>query len=239
MSSNEIQKQRDYYASTAGAYNEMHVQRDIEHDFALAYLVGILEFLQIESILDVGSGTGRALSYIMNRKPNIKVTGIEPVQQLREIGYEKGIPQNILVEGDALNLEYPDASVDLVCEFGVLHHIRQPELAVSEMLRVASKAVFISDSNRFGQGAFFSRLFKTLLASAGLWSFADYIKTRGKGYTFSDGDGVAYSYSVFDNYDQIRRACSSIHIVNTCDAGTNPFFSSPHVALLGIKRNPK
>ena len=52
----------------------------------------------------------------------------------------------------------------------------------------------------------------------------------------SEGDGLAYSYSVFNDYGQIRAQCSSVHLVNLLDAGVNPYRTATHVALLGIKQ---
>lgn len=103
------------------------------------------------------------------------------------------------------------------------------------MLRVARKAIFISDSNNFGQGSFISRSIKQLINSVGLWRVADLIKTKGKGYTISEEDGLAYSYSVFDDYKQIEAGCRSIHLLNTKDGQINPYRTAGHVALLGIK----
>ena len=69
----------------------------------------------------------------------------------------------------------------------------------------------------------------------GFWPVADLIKTRGRGYTISDGDGVAYSYSVFNDYDQIAAVCKRIHLINTEGSGPNLYRSAPHIALLGLK----
>jgi hypothetical protein len=103
------------------------------------------------------------------------------------------------------------------------------------MLRVAGRAVFISDCNNFGQGSLLGRGLKQCLNALHLWPLADFIKTRGRGYTLSEGDGLAYSYSVFNDYRQIREKCRSVHVLNTSDAGRNPYRTASHVALLGIK----
>jgi hypothetical protein len=103
------------------------------------------------------------------------------------------------------------------------------------MLRVASKAVFISDGNNFGQGSPPQRMIKQALRAAGLWKAFDYVKTRGKGYLISEGDGLYYSYSVFTDYPQIARSCSRVHLLNTRPSGPNLSRSAPQVALLGIK----
>jgi ubiquinone/menaquinone biosynthesis C-methylase UbiE len=231
----EIAIQRDYYRDTSHRFDDMHLSSKGEHDFALAFMMSMIDFLEIGSVLDVGAGTGRALIPIKKMYPDLTILGVEPSSAQREMGHAKGLSNQELIDGDAQQLAQNDGSFDLVCEFGALHHMKDPAKAVSEMLRVANKAVFISDSNNLGQGSFPSRTVKQLLRSLRLWPLADFIKTRGKGYTFSDGDGLFYSYSVFNNYPEIVRNCKSVHLLNTAPAGANFYRSAPHVALLGIK----
>lgn len=228
--------QREYYANTAVQYDAMHLETDKEHEFALAILYGLIDYLAIDSVLDIGSGTGRVIQYLKNRRSGIHIIGIEPVAELRDIGHQKGIDAKSLIDGDVEKLDFDNDSFDLVCEFAVLHHVPTPQVAVAEMLRVAKKAIYISDTNRFGQGNWLNRKLKQTLKSLGLWNTANWIKTGGKKYIFSEGDGVAYSYSVFDNYYQIKQACRSVHIFNTVGAGVNLYDSAPNVALLGIKK---
>ena len=134
-----------------------------------------------------------------------------------------------------MSLAFDDGQFDLVCAFGVLHHIRTPDLAVAEMLRVARRAVFISDANNFGQGSLVWRSVKQCLNALRLWPLANLVKTRGRGYSVTEGDGLAYSYSVFSNYRQLQRACHSVHFFNTLPAGPNLYRTAGHVAVLGVK----
>ena len=231
----EIDIQRKYYADTAVKYEEMHVNAKDEHYLALNFLVASLDYYEIKSILDIGCGTGRAIRHIKAIRPDIKVVGVEPVKELREVGHTLGLSAQELVEGDATHLQFSDSEFDLVSEFGVLHHIPRPERAVVEMLRVAKKGIFISDSNNFGQGSPLSRLIKQMANALGLWKAVDLIKTRGKGYAISEGDGLFYSYSVFNNYRLIQSTCKTIHLMNTGDGHINPYRTASHVALLGIK----
>jgi ubiquinone/menaquinone biosynthesis C-methylase UbiE len=231
----EIEEQRRYYAATANLYDDMQVKEQDQHSFALSFLVAALDYFQVRSILDVGSGTGRALLYIKRRRPDLRIVGIEPVSELRKVGYSKGLTELELMDGDATKLQFSPGEFDLVCEFAVLHHLRKPEQAVSEMLRVANKAVFISDDNNFGQGSPTARTIKQLINFFGLWKIADLAKTRGKGYTISEGDGLAYSFSVFNHYKQIQKQCKSIHVLNTKGGQVNPYTTASGVALLGIK----
>jgi ubiquinone/menaquinone biosynthesis C-methylase UbiE len=233
----EIQQQRDYYTETANQYDQWHANsHHEEHFLALSFLAASLDYLKVRSVLDIGSGTGRVISYIKQHSPQVRVMGVEPVKELREVGYAQGISRDELVDGDATKLPYDAAEFDLVCGFGVLHHIRKPELAVSEMLRISGKAIFISDANNFGQGSFLSRFVKQTIHFLKLWSLAKTMQTRGKNYTVSESDGVAYSYSVFNNFKQIKARCKSVHLLNTKDAHFNLYRTASHVALLGIKK---
>lgn len=236
MAGSEIDLQREYYARTAQQYESMHVNASDEHFKALTQLVDLLHKYQIESVLDVGSGTGRALHFLKEKKPGLKVTGIEPVHELRQVGYAHGLSSEELKGGDATRLELADGSYDLVCEFGVLHHIRHPELAVKEMLRVARKVILISDSNNFGQGSWPTRTIKQCINAVGIWPLANWFKTGGKGYQITKGDGLAYSYSVFNNLRQIQRACSSVEVLDTHGGTGNVYRTAAHVTLIGIKK---
>jgi ubiquinone/menaquinone biosynthesis C-methylase UbiE len=227
--------QRDYYSTTADQYDRMHNSSADSHAFALAVLVSMIDFFGFQSILDVGAGTGRALLAIKRSHPAVRLVGIEPSPEMRSQGHTKGLAGTELIDGDAQALPFADGSFDLVCEFGVLHHIPKPRKAVYEMLRVARKGIFISDGNNFGQGSFLSRCAKQAIDAFGFWAVANLIKTRGRGYVISEGDGLAYSYSVFNDYDQIKALCKRIHLINTEGSGPNLYRSAPHVALLGLK----
>jgi ubiquinone/menaquinone biosynthesis C-methylase UbiE len=231
----EIEIQRAYYAETAHHYDDMHVHVDDKHSFALRFMLLIANYFGVRSILDIGSGTGRGLLKIKVEMPGIAAIGIEPSSDLRKIGHSKGLLETELIDGDAMNLDFGDGSFDLVCEFGALHHIPVPSRAVSEMLRVSRNIIFISDCNNFGHGSRVSRLLKQTINTVRLWPIADFIKTKRKGYSVSEGDGLAYSYSVFNDYKQIRKQCKSIHLLNTVDAGPNLYRTASHVALLGVK----
>lgn len=207
--------QRQYYADTASAYDDMHLGGDWEHSLSLHLLAGYIEFYNISSVLDVGAGTGRTMTWLKQKFPNLIVKGVEPVEALRDQGYKKGISREDLVDGNGYELPFKDNSFDLVCEFAVLHHVREPNRMIREMNRVASKAVAISDCNFVGQGSFPVRLLKLGLFLAGLWPVANWIKTKGKGYTISEGDGLAYSYSVYQGLSELKKEWGSIRFTTT------------------------
>jgi SAM-dependent methyltransferase len=233
--SDAVSIQRDYYRRTAAQYDDLHIAEKDEHYFALAFMAGVIDLYGVRSVLDIGSGTGRVPLFLKAKVPGLRVVGIEPSPELREQGYRKGLSREEIIDGNAERLPYNPDSFDLVCEFATLHHVPRPALVVDEMLRVARVAVFISDFNNFGNGGAVARMVKQGLNTLGLWPLSNYIKTGGKGYFIDEGDGLAYSYSVFNDFKRVKRACRSTHLLNTSDGDPNLYRSSATVAILGIK----
>jgi ubiquinone/menaquinone biosynthesis C-methylase UbiE len=232
--------QRSYYAHTASQYDTMHLTADDQHHVALSYISAFLRQLGARTILDLGCGTCRALAYLTERHPDVAVFGIDPVSQLLRVAAEKGIARTALVNGSGSDLPFKNGSFDVVVECGVLHHVRQPARVVDEMIRVARKAVFLSDSNIFGQGRPGVRLLKLALYRLGLWKFVKLIQTRGKGYTISKGDGLAYSYSVYFQYERLRDWAERVIAIPVREAGHvstswSPVCISDVVLLCGIR----
>jgi ubiquinone/menaquinone biosynthesis C-methylase UbiE len=196
--------QRDYYADTAAKYDSMHAHEGADDPETLKYVTFFLRAAQAKTVLDVGAGTGRAILRIKDAMPGLSISGVEPVAALIEQGErESGLPAGTIIQGVGETLPYADASFDVVCSFAILHHVRHPNAIVKEMTRVARKAILICDGNRFGQGSFPMRLVKFALYKMGLWGIVNYLKTGGKGYSVTPGDGLAYSYSVYDSLDCI------------------------------------
>ena len=230
MSSQDVLLQREYYRRTASEYDNMHVASHDEHALALAILSTLIEFNEVNSILDIGSGTGRALKVLQKNFPERKIVGIEPSKELREIAYSNGVDRKALIDGNACALPFEDGEFDLVCEFGVLHHIRDNGQAVTEMIRVARRGLFISDCNNFGQGSFAARSMKQILHGLRLWPLANFVKTKGRGYSVSEGDGISYSYSLFDSEKRIKTKFPFATYMNTVGTGRNFYRSASHVA---------
>lgn len=230
--------QHQYYTETASLYDDMHVRENDEHFVALKHVISIMEMMGSSSILDVGCGTGRAIKYFLEK--GIKARAIEPVPEMISQAIKKNeIPGELITQGVGESLPFNDFSFDAVCEFGVLHHVKKPNNIVREMMRVARKAVFLSDSNRFGQGPTFLRLIKLLLYKTHLWGVANSIKTGCKGYAFSKENGLAYSYSVFDSYDILVNWADRIILIPTrkekAASWQHPLLTSSHVLLCAIK----
>jgi SAM-dependent methyltransferase len=231
-------RQRAYYENTAAEYRSMHVTEGDEHYRALSYIASMAATWGISSFLDVGSGTGRAVQFLNER--GFHVRGVEPVEALMDQA-DVAVRQ-LIQHGRGEALPYPDASFDAVCEFGVLHHVRRPDLVVREMLRVARKAVFLSDANRFGQGRRPVRILKLILSKLGLWPVANLIKTKGKIYSYSEGDGIFYSYSVYDSLSLVSTWAEEAYIhplmPQRSDSWFQPVLTSEQVLLCAFRSTP-
>lgn len=230
------QLQVEHYTTRAATYDEHALVAGDEHFVALEYMMGLCVPLGIRSVLDLGCGTGRAVRFIQSRRPSLRVVGVEPVEALVEVARNTSRDaQYLRARGD--RLPFISGSFDAVCATGVLHHVRKPQEVVAEMLRVARRAVFISDSNRFGQGRFPSRFAKLALYRAGLGSAVATVQTRGRGFLYSEGDGQFYSYSVYDSEPVLRAWADRVLCIGTSSpqAGTWPLVSSGHVLLAAMK----
>ena len=225
--SSMTQLQRDYYTETAAAYNSVHLQPGDEHFVALEYATELLGVVRAKSVLDVGSGTGRAVRFLQQRRPDLQVEGVGPVAELREQARFLGVA---LRDGSGEELPFDDGSFDVVISFGLLHHVPDPEQVIAEMTRVARCGVMISDTNRFAQGSIASCVLKLGIHSMHLWPTFERIRTKGRGYMQSNGDGVFYSYSIFDSTSQLQYWGDKVFIVPTAPQKriSVPQLATPH-----------
>src|SRR5262245_66606894 len=93
MMTEEVQRQREYYRSHAGAYDAgwSQVWSTMEMMLPFALLAGLIDILGVTSLLDVGSGSGHCLRVLGRMRPNLTMTGIEPSPEMRHEGYKNGV----------------------------------------------------------------------------------------------------------------------------------------------------
>jgi ubiquinone/menaquinone biosynthesis C-methylase UbiE len=101
----------------------------------------LLDLSPGDRVLDVGCGAGddvRALAELVG--PTGQVTGVDVsetmVDQARERSAGLGLPVEFQI-GDILRLDLPDAAFDGVRADRVLHHLDDPERALTKLVRVA------------------------------------------------------------------------------------------------------
>lgn len=229
---------RDYYARTAADYDSMHLSAGDEHYRALEQIVALARRLGLRSLLDLGCGTGRGLLWLKSQLPAAFVAGTDFSPQMLAEARQKGVPAECLFLSDAGTLPLPAQTFDAVFELGLLHHVPHPEDVVREMCRVARLAVFLSDDNRFGHGPWVGRVAKLALHRLGLWPVVMAVRTRGRGYVISPGDGVSYSYSVYDSLPQLRSWADQILLAPTRSVARFPLLGAQHL-FVAAWREPK
>jgi ubiquinone/menaquinone biosynthesis C-methylase UbiE len=238
-----VEIQRRYYAETAERYELMHRHEGSDDPKTREMILSVLRPLGIRSWLDVGSANGRGLPDLADALPEAFVCGAEPVAALVQQGVAAGLAKKVsLMQASGEALPCPDSSFDVVSEFSVLHHVPNPTSVVKEMTRVARKAVVIVDSNRFGQGSMPSRWLKLSLYKLGLWRAFNFVRTGGKHYQISEGDGLFYSYSVYDSFEVLAEWADRLVLYTNRPSPRSwfhPVLTSAGVTLIAIRDSGK
>jgi SAM-dependent methyltransferase len=110
---------------------------------------------QDAAVLDVGSGDGLIDSLLLQRRPDLKIHGVEV--STRE---QTGFPVTYF---DGKTLPFAGQSLDVVMFVDVLHHTEDPMVLLREAVRVARQAIVLKD-----------HLLNGMLAGARL-RFMDYV----------------------------------------------------------------
>ena len=235
-----VATQRRYYSETAAKYEQMHAHESAGDAFNWKFIAAMLQIVGVQSVLDVGTATGYRVHEIRSTFPEAFVCGVEPVDALLGIARRNDVlASGSLIRGSGLALPFANESFDAVCEFAVLHHVSDPRSAVKEMLRVARKAVVLSDGNRFGQGNMLARWAKLAMYKTRTWSWFDLLRTRGKGYRVTEGDGVSYSYSVYDSFDLLSGWADRLIVIPSengkAQSWMHPLITSPGAVAIALK----
>ena len=92
--------------------------------------------------LDVGCGDGQIGALIQQHRPDVRVTGMDIAARPTT-----HIP---VQEFDGLHIPLDDRSVDVVMMVDVLHHAEEPSVLLSEIARVARRAIVLKDVTPLG-----------------------------------------------------------------------------------------
>lgn len=237
------QIQHDFYSATAEQYDEVMVREGDEHFVALDFISAVIDGWGYGSVLDVGAGTGRGVGHFIERHDRVEVRGVEPVRaMIDQAERQRDVGPGRIVEARGNAMPFADDSFDVACEFGVLHHAADPAAIVEEMTRIARRAVFLSDENRFAAGGRLHRAAKYGLYRLGLWPLAYRLANRGRPYHLSEGPegdgGVVYSYSVYDSLGILNEWADRTFFLPTVPVRTtwfHPLFGATNVLLCALR----
>lgn len=109
-------------------------------DYFERVILQLLKLPRNAHVLDVGAGNG-ALTFLLARvRPDLDLTAVDITPELVTAGNDEAGKRNLrnvkFVVGDALHLEFADASFDAAVCQTLLVHLSEPARAVAEMSRV-------------------------------------------------------------------------------------------------------
>jgi ubiquinone/menaquinone biosynthesis C-methylase UbiE len=91
------------------------------------------------SLLELGCGSGRILSSVHARDPELRLTGLDLSASQIDLA-RRSHPAIEFVHGDGEALPFADGSFDYVVFFDYLEHIENPPASLAEMYRVLAPA---------------------------------------------------------------------------------------------------
>jgi SAM-dependent methyltransferase len=95
------------------------------------------------TLLDAGCGEGFVADIFQTAMPAARITGFDVLEDSVALASLRN-PRGTFAVGDIYNIGFPDNSFDVVYCFEVLEHLHEPDRALMEMARVASRAVVLS-----------------------------------------------------------------------------------------------
>ena len=135
---------KDVFRTVTGKYDFLNHFLSLRRDVAWrSFAVRKMRFSQTGRYLDVATGTGDVAVSAASRYPHIRVIGVDFVREMLKPGRAK-IEENhledriSLLQGDALNLPFPDNSFDVSAIAFGLRNIPDKTGALKEMIRVVA-----------------------------------------------------------------------------------------------------
>ena len=142
---------KQYYDARAREYDEWYLGEGLFElrerpgwEEAVRALEQALARLPAASTLDVACGTG----FLTRHLPG-DITGLDQSEQMLEIARDR-VPHAMLIQGDALELPFDDASFERVFTGHFYGHLEEPERQtfVSEARRVGRELIVIDSAVR-------------------------------------------------------------------------------------------
>lgn len=121
---------RQRFDERAHEYDRSEMHRGLAETVA-----GFADLDHVESVVDVGTGTGLVLRALRARGLDARMTGVDLSPGMLAVA-RAALPQARFVEANIVHLPVPDESVDLLTCVTVLHLLPDAAAAVDEWARV-------------------------------------------------------------------------------------------------------
>jgi 2-polyprenyl-3-methyl-5-hydroxy-6-metoxy-1,4-benzoquinol methylase len=143
-----------YYAdpTTASRFDQRRFGGPIGERVAADQAAVLAEFVGPvagRSILDVGTGTGRAA--LLLARDGARVTGIDASEQMLSVARQRAAEEHLAIDfrsGDAHEIPFADRAFDVAISLRVLMHTPDWQRAIAELCRVSDRVVFDYPSAR-------------------------------------------------------------------------------------------
>jgi SAM-dependent methyltransferase len=100
----------------------------------------------VQTVVDIGTGDGTYAGDILREKPHLKITGFDPATEAIKSASEK-YPHIVFSTGDILNTSTLPLSTDKKFDMGilrgVLHHLNNPQLAITNVMLLSDRLLII------------------------------------------------------------------------------------------------
>jgi len=126
-----------YFSRNASAWDELR-KLQVSDEAVEAALLKLIGTTPVDSLLDLGTGTGRILQLLAPFYR--RAVGVDASRDMLAVARsnldKEGVVKASVRHGDILNLPLEGQDFDLITIHQVLHYLDQPELAIAEAARV-------------------------------------------------------------------------------------------------------
>jgi SAM-dependent methyltransferase len=109
-------------------------KRRLSYGFAFRLIKRHFKSAGPKSVLEVGTGSGFFLEFLMKEYPGASAAGVEYDERLLEVTRARA-PRAICVQGNAETFDLSPQTFDLIVSFQVIEHLYEPERLVRQARR--------------------------------------------------------------------------------------------------------
>lgn len=138
-------------AGTAESFPEVARRNFFQTHFELPTIFAVFNPARNARVLEIGCGRGVALPVLAERLQPAELVGLDCDPDVLAVARARAAGVARLVEADAREMPFEDASFDLVIDFGTFYHADGPERVLSEIARVLAPGGTLICESRLSQ----------------------------------------------------------------------------------------